>query len=74
MPFSTVRFFSPQVPQAKSRRKLRNLLLLLLRLLIFALIVFAFLKVMGALIQFALGAALVGFIAGLLLAQMFAKR
>lgn len=42
MPFSTVRFFSPQEPQAKSRRKLRNLLLLLLRLLIFALIVFAF--------------------------------
>ena len=31
MPFSTVRFFSPQEPQAKSRRKLRNLLLLLLR-------------------------------------------
>jgi len=41
---------------------------------ILALIVFAFLKVMGALIQFALGAALVGFIAGLLLARMFAKR
>jgi hypothetical protein len=42
MPFSTLRFFSPQEPLAKSRRKLRNLLLLLLRLLIFALIVFAF--------------------------------
>lgn len=42
MPFSTLRFFSPQEPLAKARRKLRNLLLLLLRLLIFALIVFAF--------------------------------
>lgn len=42
MPFSTLRFFSPQEPLAKSRRKLRNLLLLLLRLLVFALIIFAF--------------------------------
>jgi hypothetical protein len=42
MKFSTNRFFTPQDPQAKARRKLRNLLLLLLRLLIFALIVFAF--------------------------------
>ena len=40
--FSTVRFFVQQDEQASSRRKLRNLLLLALRLLILALIVFAF--------------------------------
>jgi hypothetical protein len=40
--FSTVRFFAKQDEQASSKRKLRNLLLLLLRLLIFALIVLAF--------------------------------
>jgi hypothetical protein len=40
--FSTLRFFEPQQTQARSRRRLRNLLLLALRLLIFALIVLAF--------------------------------
>lgn len=42
MRFSTVRFFQQQEPQAKARRKLRNLLLLLLRLLAFAMVVLAF--------------------------------
>lgn len=40
--FSTLRFFEAQDMKSTSRRKLRNLLLLLLRLLIFALIVLAF--------------------------------
>jgi len=40
--FSTVRFFQKQDEQASSKRKLRNLLLLLLRLLVFALLVLAF--------------------------------
>lgn len=40
--FSTIRFFARQEEQASSRRKLRNLLLLALRLLILALIVLAF--------------------------------
>lgn len=40
--FSTIRFFVPQDLQASSRRKLRNLLLLSLRLLILALLVLAF--------------------------------
>lgn len=42
MKFSTIRFFQQQDPQAKARRKLRNLLLLLLRLLAFSLVVLAF--------------------------------
>jgi len=42
MRFSTVRFFVQDEPKARSKRKLRNLLLLLLRLLVFALIVLAF--------------------------------
>ncbi len=40
--FSTLRFFETQDTKSTSRRKLRNLFLLLLRLLIFALIVLAF--------------------------------
>ena len=40
--FSTIRFFVAQDLQASARRKLRNLLLLSLRLLILALLVFAF--------------------------------
>ena len=40
--FSTIRFFVPQDLQASARRKLRNLLLLSLRLLILALLVLAF--------------------------------
>ena len=40
--FSTVRFFQKQEPQASAKRRLRNLLLLLLRLLVFALLVLAF--------------------------------
>ncbi|MSU36904.1 MAG: hypothetical protein EXS36_17765 [Pedosphaera sp.] len=40
--FSTVRFFARQDEQASSKRKLRNLLLLALRLLLFALLVLAF--------------------------------
>ena len=40
--FSTVRFFVRQDEQASSKRKLRNLLLLALRLLLFALLVLAF--------------------------------
>ncbi|MBL9175600.1 MAG: BatA and WFA domain-containing protein [Verrucomicrobiales bacterium] len=40
--FSTIRFFVAQDLQASSRRKLRNLLLLTLRLLILALLVLAF--------------------------------
>lgn len=40
--FSTIRFFEPQDLQSSSRRKLRNLLLLSLRLLILALLVLAF--------------------------------
>lgn len=40
--FSTVRFFARQNEQASSKRKLRNLLLLALRLLVFALLVLAF--------------------------------
>ena len=39
-----------------------------------ALLIFAVLKVMGFIVKFALGAALVGFIAGLVLARMFARR
>ncbi|KAB2663564.1 MAG: VWA domain-containing protein, partial [Verrucomicrobia bacterium] len=42
MRFSTIRFFRPQDPRAKARRRLRNLLLLLLRMLAFALVVLAF--------------------------------
>lgn len=40
--FSTVRFFARQDEPASAKRKLRNLLLLLLRLLLFALLVLAF--------------------------------
>jgi len=40
--FSTVRFFHKQEPQASAKRRLRKLLLLLLRLLVFALLVLAF--------------------------------
>jgi hypothetical protein len=40
--FSTLRFFEAQDTRSSSRRRLRNLFLLLLRLLIFALIVLAF--------------------------------
>lgn len=40
--FSTLRFFQPQDTKSTSKRKLRNILLLALRLLIFALIVLAF--------------------------------
>ncbi len=40
--FSTVRFFTRQDEQATSKRKLRNLFLLCLRLLLFALVVLAF--------------------------------
>ena len=40
--FSTVRFFARQDEQATSKRKLRNLFLLSLRLLLFALLVLAF--------------------------------
>jgi hypothetical protein len=39
-----------------------------------ALVVFAVLKVMGFILKFALGAALIGFVAGLVLARMFARR
>ena len=42
MRVSTLRFFEIQETRSSSRRKLRNLLLLLLRLLVFALIVLAF--------------------------------
>ena len=42
MRVSTLRFFEVQDTRSSSRRKLRNLLLLLLRLLVFALIVLAF--------------------------------
>lgn len=42
MRVSTLRFFEIQDTRSSSRRKLRNLLLLLLRLLVFALIVLAF--------------------------------
>ncbi len=42
MRFSTLRFFQRHEEQANQRRKLRNLMLLALRLLIFALLVFAF--------------------------------
>ena len=41
---------------------------------ILALIVFAVLKVMGVIIQFALGAALAGFVIGLVIAFKFSKR
>ena len=41
---------------------------------ILALVVFAVLKVMGFILKIALGVALVGFIAGLVLAWVFARR
>ena len=42
--------------------------------ILLALVIFAVLKVMGFILKIALGAALVGFIAGLVLARIFARR
>jgi hypothetical protein len=52
--FSTVRFFARQDEQATSKRKLRNLFLLSVRLLLFALLVLAFAR---PYLPFGLGAA-----------------
>ena len=41
---------------------------------ILALVIFAVLKVMGFILKIAVGVALVGFIAGLVLARIFARR